>query len=493
MRRAFLLFTVFVLAFSCGCTIFETQHFVASPRRPSEDQRFFNVLDHIVRKYDVREASNFTLKGFPYLRADFFLAALKDRVTTSAQKEQWVELMRQLDLKARTKEINNLPASALKELSKKISMPADRGVLIQKMSEVSQEIFTHDKAQPKFYDTLKSVLAHPPKEYSTLQRVVGLCPLFTVPIIAGINSVHKEFKNWHKRPEKEIKILGTLNTYTPPQGGDFATLDLSLMFNAAKRDALGIPQLTNDEIKRLAETFTPVFVQDTVDTYDRFAEVAWNQEGHVSINTDKPTVYYYPSYAFIKDEPVLQMNYAIWYTGRSGPNAPWMERGSLDGLTMRITISPSGEPIMLDIMNSCGCYHFYVPREDKVAGVTEKPFVVAGLPQKFPMERLSFRIKTGWHQVEHISTSEDIKESKTYDLISYDVLESLPHPDGQRENVFNSAGIMKDSQRIEHYFLFSLGIPSVGSMRQRGHHAISMVEEENFSDPKIFDKNFIFK
>ncbi len=492
MRRPFLLFTVFVLVFSSGCTTFKTQHFVASARRSSEDQRFFDALDYIVRKYDVREASNFTLKGFPYLRADFFLAALKDRVTTSTQKEQWVGLMRQLDLKARTKEINNLPPLALKELSQKISMPADRVAFIQKISEVSQQIFIHDKAQPEFYDTLKSVLAQPPPEYSTLQRVVGLCPLFTVPIIAGTNAAHKEFENWHKRPEKEIKILGTLNTYAPRQGGDFTTLDLSLMFNAAKRDALGIPELTDNEIKRLAGTFAPVFVQDTVDTYDRFGEVAWDQ-GHVSINTDKPTVYYYPSYAFIKDEPVLQVNYAIWYTGRSGPNAPWMERGSLDGLTMRITLSPSGEPIMLDIMNSCGCYHFYVPREDKVAGVMEKPFVVAGLPQKFPVERLSFRIKTGWHQVEHISTSEDIKESKTYNLIPYDVLESLPHPDGQRENVFNSVGIMKDSHRIEHYFLFSSGIPSVGSMRQRGHHAISMVEQENFSDPKIFDKNFIFK
>ncbi len=492
MRRAFLFFTFFILAFFCGCTTFKTQHFIASSHRPSEDQRFFSALDHIVHKYHVREASNFTLKGFPYLRSDFFLAALKDRVTTSAQKEEWAELMRQLDLKARTKEINNLSPLAFKELSQKISMPADKAAIIGKTSEVSQQIFTHDKTQPGFYDTLKSVLAHPPTEYSTLQRVVGLCPLFIVPIIAGTNAAHKEFKNWHKRPEKEIKILGTLNTYTPSQRSDFAPLDLSLMFNPARRDALGIPQLTDDEIKRLTETFAPVFVQDTVDTYDRFGEIVWNQ-GHVSINTDKPTVYYYSSYAFIKDEPVLQVNYAIWYTGRSGPNAPWIERGSLDGLTMRITFSPSGEPLMLDIMNSCGCYHFYVPREDKITGVTEKPFVVAGLPQKFPKERLSFRIKTGWHQVEHIGTSKNIKESKTYDLIPYDVLESLPHEDGQRENVFNSTGIMKDSRRIEHYFLFSSGIPSVGSMRQRGHHAISMVEQENFSDPKIFDKNFIFK
>lgn len=493
MRRPLLAFTVLALTLcSPGCAALKIQHFVTSSHRPAQDQRFFSALDEIVHKYGAREASNFALKRFPYLRANLFLAALKDRATTDTQKEQWAQWMRKTDLQARTKEINNLPSAALKELSKKLKLPLERAALSQRLSEVSQGMFARDKAQPGFYDTLKAVLAQPPSEYSTLRRVVGLCPLFTVPIIAGTNTAHEKFKNWHRRPEKEIKVMGTLSTYAPPPGGDFATLDLSLMFNAAKHDALGVPSLTDDEIKRLAQTLAPVFVQDTAGDYDHFGEVIWDQ-GRVSINTAEPVVYYYPSYAFIKDEPVVQMNYAVWYTARSGPNAPWLERGALDGLTLRITLSPLGEPIMLDIMNSCGCYHFYVPREEKVAGIAEKPFVVGGLPQKFPLERLNFRIKTGWHQVEHIDTSADIKESKTYTLIPYDVLESLPNSDGQKESVFNPAGIMKDSRRIESYVFFSSGISSIGSMRQRGHHAISMVGREDFSDPRIFDRNFTFK
>ncbi len=493
MRRPFLVLTVFALALcSSGCTTLKIQHFVTFSHRPAQDQRFFSVLDETVHKYGVREASNFALKRFPYLRANLFLAALKDRATTDIQKEQWAQGMRKADLEARTKEINNLPSAALKELSKKLKLSLERAALSQKLSEASQEMFTHDKTQPGFYDILKAVLARPPSEYSTLKRIAGLCPLLTVPIVAGTNAAHKEFKNWHRRAETEIKVLGALKTYTPPPSEGFATLDLSLMFNAAKHDALGVPSLTGDEIKRLAQTLAPVFVQDTVGSYDHFGEVIWGQ-GHVSINTDKPAVYYYPSYAFIKDEPVVQMNYAIWYTGRSGPNAPWLERGALDGLTLRITLSPLGEPIMLDIMNSCGCYHFYIPRKEKVAEITEKPFVVDGLPQKFPLERLSFRIKTGWHQVEHIGTSAGLRESKTYALIPYDVLESLPDSDGKKESVFNPEGIMKDSHRIESYIFFSSGISSIGSMRQRGHHAISMTGREDFSDPKIFDRNFTFK
>lgn len=493
MRRPFPVFIVLILALcSSGCATLKIQHFVTSSHRPVHDQRFFDALDKIVHKYGAREASNFALKRFPYLRANLFLAALKDRAATDMQKEQWAEWMRKADLEARRKEIDNLPSAALKELSKKLKLPSERDALNQRLSEVSLEMFMHDKTRPGFYDALKTALARPPSEYSTLKRVVGLYPLFAVPIVAGTNAAHKEFKNWHRRSEKEIKMLGTLNAYTSPPGGDFAALDLSLMFNAAKHDALGIPSLTDDEIKRLAQALAPVFVQDTAGNYDYLGEVFWDR-GRVSINTDKPAVYYYPSYAFIKDEPVVQMNYAIWYTGRSGPNAPWLERGALDGLTLRITLSTQGEPVMLDIMNSCGCYHFYVPREEKVTEIMEKPFVAAGLPQKFPLERLSFRIKTGWHQVEHIGTSGGINKSKTYALIPYDVLESLPDSGGEKESVFNPDGIMKGSRRIESYVFFSSGISSIGSMRQRGHHAISMVEREDFSDPKIFDKNFTFK
>ncbi|MBI3617378.1 MAG: hypothetical protein HY210_04070, partial [Candidatus Omnitrophica bacterium] len=79
------------------------------------------------------------------------------------------------------------------------------------------EMFTHDKTRPGFYDTLKAVLAQPPSEYSTLKRIAGLCPLFTVPIVVGTNAAHKEFKNWHRRAETEIKVQGTLNAYPPPR------------------------------------------------------------------------------------------------------------------------------------------------------------------------------------------------------------------------------------------------------------------------------------
>ena len=37
-----------------------------------------------------------------------------------------------------------------------------------------------------------------------------------------------------------------------------------------------------------------------------------------------------------------------------------------------------------------------------------------------------------------------------------------------------------------------MGIPDVGSMRQRGHHAIKLVGRAYFDDPLLFEKSFEF-
>jgi hypothetical protein len=38
-----------------------------------------------------------------------------------------------------------------------------------------------------------------------------------------------------------------------------------------------------------------------------------------------------------------------------------------------------------------------------------------------------------------------------------------------------------------------MGIPSIGSMRQRGHHAILLSGRAHFDDPDLFNVNFIFR
>ncbi len=72
-------------------------------------------------------------------------------------------------------------------------------------------------------------------------------------------------------------------------------------------------------------------------------------------------------------------------------------------------------------------------------------------------------------------------------------LESLPAGPGAHASLFGPGGIAKGSERIEPYILFSMGVPDVGSMRQRGHHAILFIGRSHFDDPGLFDRNFEFR
>jgi hypothetical protein len=218
----------------------------------------------------------------------------------------------------------------------------------------------------------------------------------------------------------------------------------------------------------------------------------------VEVNPEKPMVYYYLSYAFLKGKPILQINYVIWYSKRAGESPPWIEKGHLDGLTIRISLDDQGKVFMVDVENNCGCYHFFVPQEERVEKVLSRPlrfdpFVAQWLPAIPSGEHLGIRINSGWHQVQRLIAVGHVADSIPYALMPYDVLETLPHGDGQTESIFNSKGIAKGSERIERFVLFSMGIRAIGSMRQRGHHATELIGKDHFDNPYLFDQNFLFR
>lgn len=217
----------------------------------------------------------------------------------------------------------------------------------------------------------------------------------------------------------------------------------------------------------------------------------------MEVDARKPTVYFYFSQAYLQEEPVLQVNYVVWYSGRAGKRAPWIERGHLDGLTVRVSLDGKGKPFMIDVINNCGCYHFFAPDEGRVRGKIPQPsgldpFVPQWLPRVPSGERFGFRVNSGWHQVERILPVRETAGSISYELAPYGELESLPRGEGSKESLFDSQGIAKGTERIEPLIFFPMGIPRVGSMRQRGHHAVAFIGRAHFDDPDIFNRNFVF-
>ena len=498
MRFRILIFWVITLLiiFNQGCASLVSRKFVAESERPLQYQHFFDELDKVVDDADVRDASGFTVYGFPYLRANRFLASFKDQLAIDDQKQQWVRRMQQLDLESRKKEIYNLSSLQLQDLSSRLGVSPDRNMLIKSAIFYSENLLTHDQHHPDFYVTVQNAVKIP-DEYSTTMRIAGLYPITSIPVAAVTLNVYDEISEWHQLPINELKTIGTIKAYGPSQHTDYSEDQIRAMWKRSNRDSLEIPDFPESARQMLLRIFAPVFFQDVAEDYDLIGEVVWDNQ-QATVNTSRPAVYYYFSNARFKGTPVLQLNYVLWYSARNGPNSPWIERGRLDGITVRISLDSEGRPFMVDIMNNCGCYHFFVPAKDRVQRILPLPFAIDAfvprwLPESFPQTRLSLRINSGWHQVDNVDTINPPPDYVPYRLVPYEQLEMLPHGGQQFESIFNSNGIVKNTGRIEPLIFWPMGISDVGSMRQRGHHAVKFVGRAQFDDPDLFDRNFEFR
>ena len=488
------LFLALVLFF-LGCATTAVHERIADFERPAEFVRFFEVLDRSVEAAGARNAASFAVSGFPYLRTNRFLTGLKEDLDTGARQEQWVRWLQRLDLEARKKEIRNLPPTAVKDLAAGLGQVPDRQILIARVVDYSEKLLAHDQRRANFFTTVQAAVTNP-DEYRTAYRVLGLYPITSMPVAYVTHRVQNEFKSWHQTPLDQLDIQGEMVSYGPSMPAAYSQAGAGVILKRSRQNALGVPIPSAADEKRLVAMFAPLIHQGQVQSYDRIGAVLW-RDGHVRIDPHQPTVYFYLTHARFKGEPVLQLNYVFWYSARDGPDSPWIERGALDGMTVRFSLDNDGVPFMVDIMNTCGCYHFYVPDQTRVKRVIPTTgeidaFAPRWMPESFPRERLTVHVNSGWHQVVHLGSEGKPSGLLPYRLVSYDRLEMLPHSTDHYESIFNSRGIAKDSERIEYLIFFPMGIPDVGSMRQRGHHAVKLVGRSDFEDPDLFDNSFEF-
>jgi hypothetical protein len=496
MKKYKSIFFISYLFLVTGCTSFMAQRVPLSLERPKECQAFLSALDERVEEAGVRDAANYPVPGFPYLRTNRFFSSLKDNLNNQERKEQWSLWIQKADLEARKKEISNLPDHIVASFSSKQGTPSSREQLYERASSCSDKLYQHDKTRPDFYETLIPFIGVP-DEYSFIMRTIGLYPFMAIPVALTTDSSRKQIRAWYDTNLENLPIDGRPRAFVPVEYSFLPENEIEAIIDASRENLQGVPLPDEKSGKKLVEQLAPVFIQDIAAPYDQVGRLVWNG-GCPDVDQTKPTVYYYFSNALLKGKPILQINYVIWYSGRAGKRAPRIEWGHLDGLTLRVSLDEVGKPFMVDIVNDCGCYHLFVPDKEHVDRIITKPlrfdpFVPQWLPDVPPGQRLGVRLNSGWHQVQRLIAAKDYLEPIPYELLPYDILEVLPREDGRTESIFNSKGIAKCSKRIERYILFSMGIPEIGSMRQRGHHAIELIGRVQFDDPDLFDESFVFK
>jgi hypothetical protein len=483
--NSYFFFFFLLLIAGCGGLPATRVHWEAD--RPAECRTLYEKVNAAVISAGVSDAAEAPVAGFPYLRANRFTVSLAGTLPDAAAENAWVQWMREIDLSARRKEIFALPDDAVKP------MAASREDLFSRTVACSKALHDFDRARPEFFEEVKPRVAVP-GEYSDLLRIIGLYPLVTIPEYKITAGVRERIRSWYQIPYEELRPEGVLRAYRPPSG---QARDAREIIAASRHTPLDIPRPSVGEARELALRYAPVIIQDEAAPYDRVGRIVRNGE-RLTVDGQKPTVYYYLTHARVKGEAVLQVNYAFWYPARSGGQAPAIEHGHLDGLTLRFSFDAAGRLFMLDLMNNCGCYHLFIPARDRVERMIQRyypndPFAPQWLPDIAPGKSPAARIMSGWHQVQRILAVSPPEGGTPYELLPYELLESLPGEGGHSRSMFDAQGIAWGSERVERFIYFPTGIPSIGSMRQRGHHAITLSEQTCFDEPGLFEYYFEFR
>ncbi len=493
--RGLIVLGVFVI--SLGCAMMQRPELKSE--QPVEAYRFLKRLDSIIEEAKVRDASHYPVPKFPYLRTNRFLADYKRFLRTDREKALWLKWLHQIDEFNRKKEISRLPDTYVMEICGTEVTETNKDILLDTYRDAAATLMAHDKQNPRLFEMVAK-RCNVPDDYSLTMRIVGVYPLLSIPMIIATDLSHVETRNTFEKPLDLLPVDGTLIRYVPQKKTRMSTDELNKIMLDSSENILNVPLPSAHLQERLATAFAPVIIQDTAADYDYIGAIECEGDTY-RLNPETPAVYYYFSHMYLHDEPILQINYAFWYPRRAGKRATWIEHGRLDGSTLRISLDRNGEVFMVDTVNNCGCYHIFAPREDRIEKIKQRPFTYdAFVPQWVPavssQQRLGIRVISGWHQVRRFVTADisDSAESRSYILLPYSTLESLPVDNDRSRSIFNENGIARGSSRwAEPIVFFSMGIPSVGSMRQRGNHPTVLVGNEHFADPNFFNRHFIFK
>ena len=472
---------------AAGCATGEGRlaaHLESGPVEVRECAQWYQALDAEIDAAGVRDAQYTRVPGFPHLRSDRTLAALKSRAAQSETAlRAFGERLAELDAESRRHEIRNLSASGGE---------AARAQLLRRVQDCGRRLRDADLASAETREALLGAV-HVPDDYSSVQRFLGLYFLTRIPFAAGVRNWENDTVDAFRRgPDPAAYRV----RYAPPPAPALPREVVAGLLARGAFDPLGHPALSERELERLAATYAPTLEVEIGGDYDRFGWLRWRRASGVpEVDAAEPSVYVQAAYTRYRGQVLLQLVYTVWFPERPRRAALDILAGRLDGVTWRVTLAPDGEPLVYDSMHPCGCFHMFFPtpraRLRPAPGRLEEwALVPQSLPRVGEGERPVVTIASGTHYLERVGVVRGSDSLVRYSVRPYDELRSLPRAGGAHASAFGPDGLIAGTERAERFLFWPMGIASPGAMRQWGRHATAFVGRRHFDDADLFERRF---
>jgi hypothetical protein len=461
------------LAAAAGAGCVSAPVAVAPPSEPCAE--LLAAVDARVDAAGVRDGGGRRIPGFPHLRVSRFLAALEPE-PGGAAFAAWVAHLRDLDAAARRAELANLGMAEGERL--RVEACADAAA-----------------AKPLDEEAARALLASArvPDDYAGWQRVVGLYPLTSLGLLAGVEQLRREIEADFATPGEALPVRGRLVRFVPPPASVGDAVPEPPPGGRLPRDALGVPRPGAATLERLFLAHAPVFEVDVVRPDDRVGSVELDGIDMPRVDPARPVVYRYLDHALLDGEVLLQLVYVAWFRSRPLTGALDILGGHLDGLVWRVTLDDDGRVLAYDSIHPCGCYHLVFPGERLRPRPPPRRYEEPLLsPRRVPPGdgRTVLSVAERTHFIRQLRSESAPRGGVVYRFASYDSLRSLPLPSGGRRSLFASDGLVPGTERRERWILWVAGIRSPGAMRQAGRHAIAFVGRRHFDDPHLLARYY---
>jgi 8-oxo-dGTP pyrophosphatase MutT (NUDIX family) len=443
-RDAILMVGAALLAAGCATGSGElAPHLRSGAPEVRECAAWYQALDSEIDAAGVRNAQDARVSGFPHLRVNRFLAALRARAAENDRTlRAYLERLTELDQEARRHEIQNLPT---------LPSEAARTNALRRVRDCGRILREADLASR---DGIAAMLAGAkvPDE-----RAHAAPPVFPAASEGSVQRVR----------------------YAPPAGQRLPRGVVAGLLGRASFDPLGYLALTAREVDRLAATYAPTFEIETRADYDRFGWLRWRRGMSLpQVDAAEPTVYVQAAYTLYGEQVLLQLVYTLWFPERPPRDTFDPGAGPLDGVVWRVTLAPDGEPLVYDAIHACGCFHVFFPtararRRPAMQDGSPDAFVPQQLPRAGEDQRPVVTLASATHDIKGVHLESSPESLARYALRPYDDLLSMPRLVGDHRSAFGADGRIGGS-----------------AARQWGRQPTAASERRHFDDADLLERRF---